>query len=82
MCIKKFRKLETTKRLLRMCMMCSTVVMISAIIYSYINNANDVFITVIEKCFELSAICVGFYVWKAKNENIRKYKEGGETDDA
>ena len=82
MCIKKFRKLETTKRLLRMCMVCSTFVMISGIIYSYLYNSSDVFVTIIDKSFELSAICVGFYVWKAKNENMRKYKEGSETEDA
>ena len=80
--IKKLLKnVETTKRILRMCMILVFVVTVSDIIYSYIYAQSDVVTCLTDNAFKLSFIAVGFYTWKAKCENIKKYGKENTPDD-
>ena len=40
------------------------------------NGYIDALVSLITGVFTLASIAFGFYYWKAKNENIRKYAKG------
>lgn len=40
----------------------------------------DALVALITGVFSLASIAFGFYYWKAKNENIRKYAKGIDKD--
>ena len=41
----------------------------------------DALVAMITGVFSLASIAFGFYFWKAKNENIRKYAKGLDYED-
>ncbi len=50
------------------------VVLVSTILYTFITSDSTPLVTLIERLFALASIAVGFYYWKAKAENLHKYK--------
>lgn len=72
--IKKLTGSEATKRLLRYTMLLITCVTISTIVESIIFQDLSPLLTLIDKSYEFAMIVAGFYIWKAKNENLHKYK--------
>ena len=77
----KKRKCETSKLLLWLLLSACGVVLVTTIIYTLHTSDSNPLVTLIEKLFELSAIAVGFYYWKAKNENLHKYKRDDKIGD-
>lgn len=68
------RKSETSKTLLWLLLSACGVVLITTLVYTLCTSDSNPLVTLIEKTFELATIGVGFYFWKAKNENLHKYK--------
>lgn len=79
--IKKLTGSEATKRLLRYTMLLITCVTISTIVESIIFQDLSPLITLIDKSYEFAMIVAGFYIWKAKNENLHKYKRDEKIGD-
>lgn len=72
---KNFKRLQTTKKLLRLCYILVSCVTLSDIAYAFYSNDGAVLSTLTEKSFESFMICTSFYIWKAKNENMMKYNK-------
>ena len=79
--IKKLTGSEATKRLLRYTMLLITCVTISTIVESIIYQDLTPLMTLIDKSYEFAMIVAGFYIWKAKNENLHKYKRDNKIGD-
>lgn len=79
--IKKLTGSEATKRLLRYTMLLITCVTISTIVESIIFQDLSPLMTLIDKSYEFAMIVAGFYIWKAKNENLHKYKRDEKIGD-
>lgn len=79
--IKRLTGSEATKRLLRYTMLLITCVSISTIVETIIFHDLTPLITLIDKSFEFAMIVAGFYIWKAKNENLHKYKADDKIGD-
>lgn len=78
---KRKRKIETSKLLLWLLLAGLGVIAISSIVYSFLFAEASPLVTLIEKTYLLSSIAVGFYFWKAKNENLHKYKQDHKIGD-
>ena len=72
---KRKRKIETSKLLLWLLLSGLGVVTISSIVYSFLFAEASPLVTLIESIAKLSTIAVGFYYWKARAENLHKYKQ-------
>ncbi len=68
-------KRETSKTLLWVLIGGLGVITLSAIVASFLLQNTDPLISLIENVTKLVSIAVGFYYWKAKNENLHKYKQ-------
>ena len=68
-------KRETSKTLLWVLIGGLGVITVSAIVASFLLQTTDPLISLIENVTKLVSIAVGFYYWKAKNENLHKYKQ-------
>lgn len=79
--MKKKRSKETSKILLRVLLFMCGVVSVSTLIYTFIAHDSMPLVTLIERLFALASIAVGFYYWKAKNENLHKYKQDHKIGD-
>lgn len=66
---------ETSKTLLWVLISGLAVITVSAIVASFLFANTDPLIALIENVTKLVSIAVGFYYWKAKNENLHKYKQ-------
>ena len=71
---KRKTKIETSKLLLRVLFMLLGIVFIPMVIYTFLAHDSAPLVTYIDGIIKLSTIAVGFYYWKAKNENLHKYK--------
>ncbi len=65
---------EVTKRLLSFTMLLITCVIVCTIIETFLFKDLSPLNTLIDKSFEFAMVVAGFYIWKAKNENLQKYK--------
>lgn len=77
------RKTETSKLLLRVLLSGAGGVTLCTLVYTFITSDSAPLVALIERLFALTSIAVGFYYWKAKNENLHKYKQDhkiGEID--
>lgn len=72
--MKRRTKIETSKLLLWLLLSGCGVVLVSTILYTFITSDSTPLVTLIERLFALASIAVGFYYWKAKAENLHKYK--------
>ena len=79
--MKKNRSKETSKILLKVLLVMCGVVSVSTLIYTFIAHDSIPLVTLIERLFALASIAVGFYYWKAKNENLHKYKQDHKIGD-
>ena len=68
-------KRESSKTLLWVIFSGLGAVTVSAIVASFLLHDTSPLITLIECLTKLASIAVGFYSWKAKNENLHKYKQ-------
>ena len=75
------RKIETSKLLLWLLLIGCGVVITTTIVYTFIASDSTPLVTLIERLFALTSIAVGFYYWKAKNENLHKYKQDNKIGD-
>lgn len=79
--MKKKRSEETSKILLKVLLVMCGVVSVSTLVYTFIAHDSMPLVTLIERLFALASIAVGFYYWKAKNENLHKYKQDHKIGD-
>ena len=68
-------KRETSKTLLWVLIGGLGIITLCAIVASFLLQNTDPLISLIENVTKLVSIAVGFYYWKAKNENLHKYKQ-------
>ena len=80
--MKKRKQCETSKLLLWLLLSVCGVVSVSTLVYTYIVHDSAPLVTLIERLFALASIAVGFYYWKAKNENLHKYKQDHKIGDS
>ena len=77
--------IESSKLLLLWLLSGYGIVTLSILVLSFLLQVSDPLVTLIESHTKLCAIAVGFYFWKAKCENMQKYKHTdkiGEIEDA
>ena len=79
--LKKLKNAEFSKKLLifvefliLLCMVLVTVATFKGLV--------DALVAMITGVFSLASVAFGFYFWKAKNENIRKYAKTISKEDA
>lgn len=75
------RKIETSKLLLWLLLSGCGIVTITTIVFVYLTSDSVPLVTLIERIFALATIAVGFYFWKAKCENLHKYKQDDKIGD-
>lgn len=68
------KKVETSKLLLFLLLSLLGVLLIVTIIFTLLASDSTALVAYIEGAMHLATIAVGFYFWKAKNENLHKYK--------
>lgn len=73
--------METSKLLLWVLLSGLGVISITTLLFSFLYAEASPLVTLIEKAFSLVSIAVGFYYWKAKNENLHKYKQDNKIGD-
>lgn len=79
--IKSLTGSEATKRLLRYTMLLLTCVTVCTLIETIVFQDLEPLDTLIDKAFEFAMVVAGFYIWKAKNENLHKYKQDSKIGD-
>lgn len=70
--LKKLKNVEFSKKLLIFVQVLIIALFILTTIATF-KGYIDALVTLITGVFSLASIAFGFYFWKAKNENIRKY---------
>lgn len=73
--MRKRKRYETSKLLLWLLLSGCGITLVSTIVYTFITSDSTPLATLIERLFALASIAVGFYYWKAKAENLHKYKQ-------
>ena len=79
------RKLETSKLLLLVLLTGLGIVTLTVVMFSFLSNEPSPLVTLVDGYIKLCSIAIGFYYWKAKCENMQKYKHTnkiGEISDA
>lgn len=77
----KKKKIETSKLLLWVLLSGLGIITICTLIYTFCWLDSSPLVTLIDGITKLSTIAVGFYFWKAKNENLHKYKQDNKIGD-
>lgn len=77
----KGAKCETSKLLLWLLLSGLGLIGVCSIIYSFLLHDSSPLVALIEKISTLASIAVGFYYWKAKAENLHKYKQDDKIGD-
>ena len=71
----KNKKVETSKLLLWLLLSACGVLSITTLVLIIVIQDITPLTTLITCMFSTADIAVGFYFWKAKNENLHKYKQ-------
>lgn len=79
--LRNFARKQTTKKLLTLTMFIVFLVTICTIIEVIILQDATPLVSLIDKSFEFAMVVAGFYLWKAKNENLHKYKQDDKIGD-
>lgn len=79
--MRKRKRYETSKLLLWLLLSGCGITLVSTIVYSFITSDSEPLVTLIERMFALATIAVGFYYWKAKAENLHKFKQDHKIGD-
>ena len=77
----KGAKRETSKLLLWLLLSGLGIISIAVLIFSFLLQEPSPLIALIESVSKLTTIAVGFYYWKAKAENLHKYKQDDKIGD-
>ncbi len=77
----KKKKIETSKLLLWVLLSGLGIITICTLVYTFCWSDSSPLVTLIDGITKLSTIAVGFYFWKAKNENLHKYKQDSKIGD-
>lgn len=72
---KEKKKRETSKTILLVLFICSFAFILFNMYLSLMTQDTSVMRETTEGLFKLLSVSVGFYYWKAKNENIRKHNK-------
>ena len=78
------KKYEASKLLLLVLLSGLAFITIVTLVLSFLLQSSDPLVALIESYTKLCIIAVGFYYWKAKCENMQKYKHTekiGEVED-
>ena len=73
--MQKKKKTETSKQILFVLFICSIIFVIFNMYLSCKTGDTSVMQAISEGLFRLLGVAVGFYYWKARSENIRKYNK-------
>lgn len=79
--MRKRKRIETSKLLLWVLLGGLVIIMVCALLYTFLLHDSSPLVTAIECYTKLSSIAIGFYYWKAKNENLHKYKQDHKIGD-
>lgn len=79
--LKNLKNLEWSKKLLLFTEVLIIAVFVLTTIATF-KGLVDALVALITGVFSLASIAFGFYYWKAKNENIRKYAKGLDAEEA
>ena len=77
--LKNLKNLEWSKKLLLFTEVLIVAVFVLTTIATF-KGLVDALVALITGVFSLASIAFGFYYWKAKNENIRKYAKSVDDD--
>lgn len=77
----KRKRIETSKLLLWILLSVDVIMTIVAVILSFYLKDASPLIALIPCVASTTDIGVGFYYWKAKNENLHKYKQDNKIGD-
>lgn len=80
--MKNWKSKEMSKRLLIIVIALVLVLLPIAFLTAIITGSDNVMSQYIIGAFGLASIAVGFYFWKAKNENLHKYANKYSEDEA
>lgn len=75
------RKIETSKLLLRILLSLVVTITLVDVVASFIISDSTILVTLTECVYAMGTIAVSFYYWKAKNENLHKYKQDDKIGD-
>ena len=78
----KKKKIETSKLLLIISDLMALAVLVTSIIAIFVLENTEPLIYLIPAVFGLSATSHGFYYWKAKAENLNKWKQSYKIDES
>ena len=79
--LKRLKNAEFSKKLLVFIEALIIAVYVLVIVATF-KGMVDALVAMITGAFSLAGIAFGFYFWKAKNENIRKYAKNLPAEDA
>lgn len=71
--MKHWKRMEMSKRILLVIGWFCACVTLAVIVQSFIYGGTDALTTLVGGVSGVASVAIGFYYWKAKNENIRKY---------
>ena len=80
--LKKLNNYEMSKRILYILAMLILALFPVVVIVSLVTGDASSLCQYVIGVFALASVAVGFYYWKAKNENLHKYAKEGTTDSA
>lgn len=80
--MRKSKKIETSKLLLIIVLSVLGVLLVITTIYTFLAQDSQPLVAYITGTMALSSTAVGFYYWKAKNENLHKYKQDKKIGDS
>lgn len=74
---RKVKKIETSKLLLKVLLSLVYIISASDIIAVHYTGTSDstILVTLTECVYAMATIAVAFYYWKARCENLHKYKQ-------
>lgn len=78
--LKRLKNAEFSKKLLVFIELLIIAVYALVVVATF-KGLVDALVAMITGAFSLAGIAFGFYFWKAKNENIRKYAKGLNSQD-
>ena len=73
--IKFLHSRTTSKKLLTLTLFYLVIISAVSIIAGFFFRSEAIFLRLIETAHALAGITIGFYMWKAKHENIHKYND-------
>ena len=73
--MKRKKRIDTSKFLLKVLLSLVFTVTVTDIITSFFISDSSILVTLTECAYGMCTIGISFYYWKAKAENLHKYKQ-------